>query len=391
MLRAVLVEGVDSFVRLESAWNELSRSSATSRYTQTFEWAKLGWETKQSIPGDRLACATVWSGERLVAVWPFRRSRLGSVHRLELLGCGMNEEYGDPLMAEDVDAVRVCEHLLRLLRPVADLVDVPYVQKGGPIQDVLARTGPFRITETPASFAIERNGAENFDALLRTYTSHFRARLKQPRKRLQKLGDLRFERVEDAAGCAETIDWMLKEKRKWLLRQQKTSAWLAKNETREFFLAAAMKRSDFGRLGIFRLALDGKPIAATVVTVDRTRVEGMVSSFGPDFAQFSPGMLMVEDVARWSVEHGLDFDMRPLHMDYKARWSNASAIRMRYRLPLTSKGALFLLPDYLSSSLIGLVRATLNAEQRAAIKRVLQWLSKLKNRDQASAISAPAE
>lgn len=373
MLRPSLVEGVDSFVRLEAAWNELARSVATSHYTQTFEWARLGWEMRDADAGDRLFCATVWSGEQLVAVWPFQRKRSGFATRLEPLGCGMHEEYGDPLIAHGFDAAGICNDMLTLLRPMADVIEVPFVRLDSPPQKALATLGFFNVPTPLKGFALEKRGSESFDALLQTYSANFRANLKQKRKRLQKLGTLRFELPEDYDSCAETIDWVVDEKRRWLKRQDKQSPWLGKEEAVRFFRAASAKRSEFGRVGFFRLTLDGRTIAAFLTTIDRTRVEMLTTSFDPEFGRFSPGMLIIEDVARWCFARDLDFDMRILHMEYKERWANATTERVKYRIPLTLKGASVLLPEYLSYSLRRMMRGATSAEQRAALRRALKW------------------
>lgn len=379
MLRPALVDG--AFARLETAWNELARSVVTCHYTQTFEWARLGFETRDAAKGDRLICATVWSGERLVAVWAFQRNRLGFATRLEPLGCGMHEEYGEPLIAQDVDAVSVCRALMRLLRPMADIIDVPFVRENDPIQRELVKTGSFHIPVPLDAFALNMRGAESFDALLQTYSANFRANLKQKRKRLQKLGTLRFELPEDYDSCASTIDWVIEEKRRWLLRQDKQCPWLPKDEVARFFRTASTRQSEFGRVGFFRLTLDGKPVAAFLATIDRARVEMLTTSFEPEYGRFSPGMLIIEDVARWCFERGLDFDMRILHMDYKERWANVVTSRIKYRVPMTWKGACVLLPEYLSLCLRRMARGATNTEQRAALRRMLKWRPTLKGRD----------
>lgn len=381
MLRSLLVDGVDSFAQLESAWSELARSVATSHYTQTFEWARLGWETRDAAAGDRLLCATVWSGERLVAVWPFQRNRLGLASRFQPPGCGMHEEYGDPLIATDVNAAAISRELMRMLRPMADVIEVPFVRHGSPMQKELAGAGAFHIPDPLDAYALERRGSESFDALLQTYSANFRANLKQKRKRLQKLGTLRFELPEDYDSCAETIDWVVGEKRRWQLRHNKQCPWLGKDEAARFFRAASTRRSEFGRVGFFRLTLDGKPIAAFLTTIDRARVEMLTTSFDPEYGRFSPGMLIIEDVARWCFERGLDFDMRILHMDYKERWANAFTTRIKYRVPMTWKGACVLLPEYISRSVRQMLRGATNAEQRAALRRALKWRPALKGRN----------
>jgi CelD/BcsL family acetyltransferase involved in cellulose biosynthesis len=76
-----------------------------------------------------------------------------------------------------------------------------------------------------------------------------------------------------------------------------------------------MRRGELGRGGVFRLTPDDKLVAVLITTIDRTRVELMVITFNLDYARLPRGMLIIEDVARWCFERGLDMDLRPLHMD----------------------------------------------------------------------------
>lgn len=380
MFNTHLVSGMDDLAQLESAWDDLARSVIDSRLTQTFEWCRLSWKTRAVSPGDRLLGATVWQGERLVAIWPFVVKPSGFITRIAPSGCTMQEEYGEPLIASDVDPERVCAHLLKLVRKSADVLSVYCAPQGSPMQSCLGQSGIFNIPRPMDSYSVTRTGTQSFDEFLSGYSSNFRNNLKQKRKRFEKMGALRFELPEDFDSSAETVDWVLSEKRKWVQRQQKKCPWIAQSETRAFFLAAAMLRSDLGRFGLFRLTLDGKPVAAFLATIDRTRIEMLVTSFDPDYSRFSPGMLLIEDVVRWSYNHGLSFDMRPLWLEYKERWANATAPVISYRVPLTWKGAVHLLPAYIEFRFKSFVRKVLKPEQRDAVKRVFKWPLELKER-----------
>ena len=44
MLEYRIVEGIEGFRKLESAWSGLADSVATCRLTQTLDWCRLAWE-----------------------------------------------------------------------------------------------------------------------------------------------------------------------------------------------------------------------------------------------------------------------------------------------------------------------------------------------------------
>lgn len=382
-----LLKGFESTLQIQTAWDELARSVATCHFTQTFDWCRLGWENRDARPGDQFFCATAWESDKLISVWAFiaRKARFGT--SVEPVGSGMQEEYSDPLIADEIDSARICEGLVRILSNSADVIDVYFVRQGGSIDNALNAKSMLNIPTPMMSYSIEKSGFQRFDQFLLNYSSNFRANLKQKRKRLEKLGALRFELPEDIQSSAETIEWVIAEKQKWLVRQQKTSQWLDKEHPRAFLVAASTLRGELGRLALFRLTLDGKPIAAFLATIDRTRTEMMVTSFDPEYGRYSPGMLLIEDVTQWSFEHGLTFDMRPLRLEYKERWANTLTQRISYTSPLTWKGVIILTPALLRFHAIKFLKATLNAEQRAAIRRVMVWCIEFKGGSRTPATS----
>ena len=298
------------------------------------------------------------------------------------MGCTMQEEYGDPLIASNVDQEHVCAHLIELVRNTADVLEVYSTRQGDPIQRLLDRTGLFNIPKPMSAYSVMKTGADSFDDFLRGYSRKFRSNLKQQRKRLETLGVLRFELPDDIESSSETVDWLLDVKRNWVKRQQKKCPWLEQGATRDFFVAASMLRGDLGRLGLFRLTLDGKPVAAFLTTIDRTRIELLVTTFDPNYGRFSPGMLLIEDVVRWGFAHGLSFDMRPLWLEYKERWANGTTAVISYRVPLSLKGAIRLFPEYTEFRFKNFVRSVLNQGQRDAVKHVFKWPLGLKERIQ---------
>lgn len=373
MIKAILIDGEGGFIRLESAWDDLAGSVATSRYTQTFQWCQVGWQTRQHRENDRLFCATVWDDDQLIAVWPFisRQGPFGM--RIDPVGCGCEEEYGDPLIADHVDHDHVCRELLDLLKTAGDIIHVPFVEDEGPMKRALDRYGLYRLPIPVSASAVRKKRNEGFERFMRSYPSNFRANLKQKRKQLAKLGTLRFELPEDGESYAATVDWVIEEKQDWLLRHQKKNPWFFEDATRHFFLVAATQRSGLGRVGLFRLTFEGKTIAAFLATVDRTRIEVFVTSSDPAYARFSPATLLIEDTIRWAFEQGLSFDMRVQPSQDKNGWANVSTEYVSYFSPLSLMGAIRFFPTFLKIRAIMAIKTSLKAEQVETLKRVARW------------------
>lgn len=370
MIKASLIDGESGFIRLQNAWDDLARAVPTSRYTQTFQWCQVGWQTRQHRENDRLLCATVWDDDQLIAVWPFI-SRQGSFGaRIDPVGCGSEEEYGDPLIACHVDHDLVCQELLGLLKSAGDLMHVPLVDDDGPMKRALANFGVYRLPIPTEASAVKKKRNEGFHKFQRGFPSRFRADLKQKRKQLAKLGPLQFELPDDGDTYTSTVDWVIEERQDWLLRNGKTNEWFFEDATRHFFLVAATQRSDLGRVGLFRLTSGGRTIAAFLATIDRTRIEVFVTSVDPSYARFTPDMLLIEDTLRWGFERGLSVDLRVMPSQEKDSWTNASTRHVSYFLPLSITGAVRFFPTVLKIRAIMALKASLKDEKVESLRRV---------------------
>lgn len=368
-----ITEGFDQFLALKPDWDELALKTPSCRLTQTFGWAQIAWENRVVGSQDRLVCASLWNAATLVAIWPFAITKVGLIKRAAPLGCTMQEEYGEPLLACDIDQESACEELLKVVRQFADTFYVYCAPYGTPIQSVLARSGVYNIPVSLDAYSIEWEADRSIEQVMASYSGNFRKNLKQLRKKILIEGELSFEAVEDHGTCLQTIAWILATKRDWVERNNKECPWLYERETAAFFNDALSLGGELGKLGLFRLTLNGKTIVAFLMTIDRTRMEGFITSFDPDYSRFSVGMLLMEDVLAWGYERGLSFDMRPLHLDYKERWSSKTTSAICYHIPLTLKGAAHLSPAYGKFKAKQLARRYLSQNQRTAIRSMLDW------------------
>jgi CelD/BcsL family acetyltransferase involved in cellulose biosynthesis len=69
------------------------------------------------------------------------------------------------------------------------------------------------------------------------------------------------------------------------------------------------------------VTLDGAPVAATVVGVGTTCVDGLIASFDDRYARFGPGSIVVEHVIKWAFEQRLNVDFGVGAERFKAYWS----------------------------------------------------------------------
>lgn len=313
----------------------------------------------------------------MVAVWPFvQRQKAGKPKRLDPISCGMNEEYADPLLAPIADNVELCKQILGALMRGADILHAQFLADGSNMQKAIEASKCVRHAVPIDAFQIDRRSAPTWDAFMSAYPSKLRVNLRGRRKQLREQGVVTFEMADSAGDQAAVIDWCLRQKQAWLKQRDKSSDWFYRPETRAFLLEAASVKDGIGRLGLFALKLDGVTVAATIVTIDRERIEGYVTSFDPAYSRFSPGNLLIQDVAQWGFERQLVFDMRTLKSDYKERWANQSCKRASHFLLASARGIASFGPVILLYKGMSWLEATLSPESlfslKSTTKRVLR-------------------
>jgi CelD/BcsL family acetyltransferase involved in cellulose biosynthesis len=363
------VESIDAFEELASAWRKLADQIPSCDLSQTYDWCYLSLKHRISHPEDKIHCVTAWDNDQLVAVWPFiQRQEAGKPKRLDPVGCGLKEEYADPLLAPIAADLESCKQLLKAAMRGTDIFYAQFLKSGSNMHKAMEASRCVRYATTIDAFEIDRRSAPSWDAFMAAYPSKLRVRLRGARRKLREQGVASFELADGASEQIAVIDWILYQKRTWLTRREKSQDWFSKPEAREFLVEAAGQTNGIGRIGVFALKLDGVTMAAAIVTIDRERIAGYITTFDPTYARFSPGNLLVQDVAQWGYERQLKLDMRILRSDYKERWASESSTRVSYFLLPSLRGVVRFGPVLLRYRAMAWLETKLPQEEVARLK-----------------------
>jgi CelD/BcsL family acetyltransferase involved in cellulose biosynthesis len=325
------------FERLQPEWDALWAKAPGSYLSESFAWASLCWA--HSPPRRKLLCVVVRKGGRLVAVWPLVVGRTGPLRLASPLAA--SSEYCPFLVHPDADADAVWLAITGLLakKRYADALRLVNVRDDGAPGRRLAAGQPSAATlyETPTRYVPAADLAD--------WTA-FRARLSKKSRetlgyRRRRFGDsavVTFRDVTEPAERAAAWAWLLEKKRRWAKQHGIDTHWLFSERFDQFTLAALDALGPAGARRIFVLERDGAIAAATLVSVDRARVEGFIMGYDEAFASFSPGRLLAEDCLRWASEHGLGFDLRLGGDMFKQEWPSSTGLATTYAVPLTAAG-----------------------------------------------------
>lgn len=332
-----VIRSVDGLSALAAEWNDLVLRCPGYFLSQTSQWAETAWETVARPRGRELNCITLRSEGRLVAVWPLAIRRDRGLRTLRPLGFE-GSEYSAPLVEPGGEAENRTALLWRSAVRSADLAVLPHVRADGLLAGILKEGSHRSFTEAaiPAPY-VARGDYPDWAAYHATISSQLRYQIRRRRKKLAEHGEVVLGR-EPAAGCAALIDWMLQQKKRWVVRENLTNDWIGRPEYRDFLVALATREDTTGGVALFALKVGGVPVAAWLVSVDRSRVEYYLNTYDSEWSPYSPGNILIEYVLQWTFERGLDFDCRIGDEAYKYKWAKRSCDTATWHIAVGKRG-----------------------------------------------------
>lgn len=276
-----------------------------------------------------------YHGDVMVAVWPLHLSR-GRLSVLRHIGNGGHEEYAGPFLAPGLEPEPILDALWAgVLEIDADLVEVYNLHAESPTLRFLKRTQK-RTAISQITGKIMHTGAVSWAEWLVRKPKAWRDKLKYYRNRLAKQGAVTFERITEADAAAHA-QWCIWLKRDWLEVHKIGESWLRSPSAIAFY--ASLIGREGGGEG-FALKVDGVPVAGCFCLVDDKRCEFTLTVYDEAWASHSPGNVLIEYLAQWCAERGLDLDFRFPIMPYKAHWADADETVYSVAVALTSGGAM---------------------------------------------------
>jgi CelD/BcsL family acetyltransferase involved in cellulose biosynthesis len=311
---------------LEPEWDALWDRVHDAYATQRFAWCWASWNHVAQPLGRKLRCVVGRSGGELVAVWPFVTYRYGLWTRARPLSPEVAEYTSILLERDERTGARVAAAWETLSRGVrCDAILLPYVPAGTTLHRFMEQQRRPMLTQSTPLSSTRIETEDDRAAFAKVLQSKS---LAKHRRRLQKLGELRAERVTDPDRRAAIVKWTLQQKEAWLARTGGHPLWHSTELYRNFLVAAAPDE----RFEVFALTLDGAPVASCIARVDNFRFEQFLSAYDFKYQDFSPGQLLrVEDMS-WVFERDLEYDLRVGEHAYKKDWTNRSSFAVSYNV-----------------------------------------------------------
>jgi CelD/BcsL family acetyltransferase involved in cellulose biosynthesis len=371
-LHVEVVRDEQAFLAIGHEWDALVERAGIDHPFLRHDWVRAWWECFGT--GKELYVVTVRSGGLLVGLAPLMRTRCRMyglpVRRLELMANDHTPRF-DFVVADGADEVyvEILEHL-RMQAPSWDVVMLPELSGASRTVEVLARLARTRairsgIWSAGSSPKISLDGS--FDAFLATLSTNRRATLRKRMRRLQQLGPVALEVVDDIAELPEALqDGMRIEAAAW--KGAAGTAIASDANVRRFYFQIAERAAQSKALSLLFLKVGGKRIAFAYCLRQGRTLYLLKTGYDPEYAEHSPFnvlmMLTIEAAFREGIQ---TFDLLGSEDPWKVAWT-----------PLrTERLWLFLYRGTLSALTIYLIKVVMLPRLKRARSRL--WPSAMRS------------
>jgi CelD/BcsL family acetyltransferase involved in cellulose biosynthesis len=360
-LAVSLVADPAKFLALQADWDELFRNAAAGSAAQRFAYARTGWEQVAS-PAGELRIIVVRRGATLVGLWPLYVRQEGRVFVARHLGAGADEEYAGPLIRDGEDEAAVASAAFERAKTLADVLRIYNLRRPSPVTRMIEADPAPQDRQLLWSPIVNLGGVADFEAWLRKKSRNFRHALRNRRRRLAALGEVRFAALTPGDDVPGFVDWLLRWKLALVDGRGVAESWVRRPQSRAFYEAILRQPSEETGVAAFIVTLDGKTISGGVCLIAGV-MEYCITGYDAAYAVYSPGSQLVEGLVGTAIQRGVDFDFRLTQDDHKRRWMDREEERATYVLATTPRGVPTVIAAKLRRRLIS-VRTRLGALRR---------------------------
>jgi CelD/BcsL family acetyltransferase involved in cellulose biosynthesis len=323
------LDDFDSFLRLESIWNELLEQSGISFPFMTHEWVRTWIEYFGAE--QRIHVLLVKAGRTIVGIVPLML-RQGwmyglPVRRLQSIHNVYSERF-DFIINGPPDEIypTIWNHLLTR-GPAWDVLELHQVPVGSPTLSHLVRLAtadrhPAERWHSCDSPCIPAEGSWEYyrETLDRRHLANLRNRL----GRLNRMGRIEMEVIKDAepAEAAFAEGWTI-EAAAW--KGEAGTAIRCLPRVRAFYEAFAIRAARRGWLRLYFLRIGGQRIAFCYGLCFRNRLFTLKTGYDPRYASCSPSTVLCSMMIEEAFQHGREeVDLLGVNEGWKRSWTSTT-------------------------------------------------------------------
>jgi CelD/BcsL family acetyltransferase involved in cellulose biosynthesis len=323
----LVASGLEALESVRSDWNRLALLGGSPFLT--YEWLSSWW---QALGDGELVSVLLRSDDGSL--------RAGACCRLAPNGeltAPTDPAYGyewDVVAADDVARRDVWDTIARL--DVRRIRLTPLLDTGADVAQQLQRGG-LRVVRRVAQATPKLALPDTWDELLGSVSKKLRSQWRTSSRALDREGGLVLRTTRSEVELDHDLDVFLKlEASGW--KGRAGTALLCDPHGEALFRMFAVGAARAGWLRLSILESSGVPVAAVYGCVFGERAFRLKSAFNEEYADRSPGLVLVGEELRRSIDEGLRvYEFLGLPAEYKLRWGSSTRdlITLRgYRGPL---------------------------------------------------------
>lgn len=305
--RLEIVASFDRFMAVEEPWTQLWQA-ADALVFQSHGWIAAWWNTLRDQQDVALRIGLIWNGDRLVAAFPLAITRRKGLRILDW-AAGAYTDYGNILCGPECPDASLRDLWGKIC--AAGGFDLVFINRILPdttaqrILDPVAAGGGVKLRPGHRQEASSRIAGDWKDgaAWLASHPKKTRQNYRRGIKILEEAGTVQFRLLGPEEPLEPVLDRLAALKRKWLEKNARSSELFESDGAPLKALVDVLARA--GVLRLFVIELDGAIVAVSVNFVQHGTMMAWVTTYDPDFARASPGMVLIFDYVQWSIDNGL--------------------------------------------------------------------------------------
>ncbi|MFM0738798.1 GNAT family N-acetyltransferase [Paraburkholderia xenovorans] len=318
------------FRALQPEWDELW-TRAGGWYYQAFGNCRIAWDQVAKPLGRKLHVIVRREQGRAVLIFPLVTYRRALWTYLIPL-CSESADFTSILVEDNARTAELVEDAWQVARTRcgADFVHMPYLPDRTDLYRLaMQERHPVIREHTPSYFANLHEESARYDwkGFCETLGRLHGNKPGKVEQRLAAAGKVRVDVIDshDPVRIAASVDALLTWKRMWGERVGKHGHWLYSEHYRNFLVEWLSTEGSEVTAHAIVVTVDDAAVAVLLMCKDARGVTGIIASFDPAFAKWSPGILAVETMAKWAFERHLDLDCGAGSEAFKAYWSRGNA------------------------------------------------------------------
>lgn len=330
-MSALEVEHQSSLTAIGPQWDALVRRVGASPFCAP-GWFEAWW---QAFGRGELEVFALRRDDELLAVLPLAerhgmRHALSNWHTPELEIPAVDSAARQALLRRVLRTTRTSLQLGMLTAGTEDAHDFVTVaaEEGLRVLPRLIERSPYVVLDG------------SYEEYERTLAQRRRSELRRRRRRLDERGTLTFE-VQTGEERLEALlaEGFAVEGSGW--KSEQGTAIVSRPETYAFYRLVAAYAAARGSLRLAFLRLDGRPIAFHFTIEEGGSVYQLKGGYEPEFREFAPGQLLVQDMLCWAFGRGLrSYEFLGADEAFKLDWTASLRDRIAlHAFPRSPSGA----------------------------------------------------